>query len=59
MPLLLAVVFGAVTGLDLGLLGAGGPILAVTALVYGVGEPLGAQPLETFTTMIDRAAENA
>ncbi|WP_338600397.1 sulfite exporter TauE/SafE family protein [Saccharopolyspora sp. SCSIO 74807] len=36
----LAVVFGAVIGLALGLLGAGGSILAVPALVYGVGEPL-------------------
>lgn len=36
----LAVVFGAVVGLALGLLGAGGSILAVPALVYGVGQPL-------------------
>ncbi|MDQ0379084.1 sulfite exporter TauE/SafE family protein [Amycolatopsis thermophila] len=36
----LAVVFGAVIGLVLGLLGAGGSILAVPALVYGVGQPL-------------------
>lgn len=36
----LAVVFGAVIGLSLGLLGAGGSILAVPALVYGVGQPL-------------------
>lgn len=36
----LAVVFGAVIGLALGLLGAGGSILAVPALVYGVGQPL-------------------
>jgi len=36
----LAVFFGAVLGLALGLLGAGGSILAVPALVYGVGQPL-------------------
>jgi hypothetical protein len=34
------VAFGAAIGLTLGLLGAGGSILAVPALVYGVGEPL-------------------
>jgi uncharacterized membrane protein YfcA len=38
--LFLAVVFGSVIGLVLGLLGAGGSILAVPALVYGVGQPL-------------------
>lgn len=37
---MLAAVFGAVIGLALGLLGAGGSILAVPALVYGVGQPL-------------------
>lgn len=36
---MLAAVFGAVIGLALGLLGAGGSILAVPALVYGVGLP--------------------
>lgn len=36
----LAAVFGAAIGLALGLLGAGGSILAVPALVYGVGQPL-------------------
>lgn len=36
----MAVVFGAVIGLALGLLGAGGSILAVPALVYGVGQSL-------------------
>lgn len=36
----LAGFFGAVVGLFLGLLGAGGSILAVPALVYGVGQPL-------------------
>lgn len=36
----LAVIFGALIGLSLGLLGAGGSILAVPALVYGVGQPL-------------------
>lgn len=36
----LAVLFGAVIGLVLGLLGAGGSILAVPALIYGVGQPL-------------------
>lgn len=36
----LAVVFGAAIGLALGLLGAGGSVLAVPALVYGVGQPL-------------------
>lgn len=40
VSLLLAVVFGATIGLVLGLLGAGGSILAVPALVYGVGQPL-------------------
>ncbi|MEB3369839.1 sulfite exporter TauE/SafE family protein [Saccharopolyspora mangrovi] len=35
-----ATAFGAVIGLMLGLLGAGGSILAVPALVYGVGQPL-------------------
>lgn len=38
--MVVAVVFGAVIGLALGLLGAGGSILAVPALVYGVGQPL-------------------
>ncbi|PRW64936.1 sulfite exporter TauE/SafE family protein [Actinopolyspora mortivallis] len=38
--MLLAAVFGVVIGLALGLLGAGGSILAVPALVYGVGQPL-------------------
>ncbi|WP_019814431.1 sulfite exporter TauE/SafE family protein [Saccharomonospora saliphila] len=38
--MILAGVFGAVVGLALGLLGAGGSILAVPALVYGVGQPL-------------------
>ncbi|MEU6262868.1 sulfite exporter TauE/SafE family protein [Saccharopolyspora shandongensis] len=38
--MLLAAVFGAVIGLSVGLLGAGGSILAVPALVYGVGQPL-------------------
>ncbi|GAB2737533.1 sulfite exporter TauE/SafE family protein [Salinifilum aidingensis] len=38
--MVLAGVFGAVIGLALGLLGAGGSILAVPALVYGVGQPL-------------------
>lgn len=36
----LTVVFGVVIGLVLGLLGAGGSILAVPALVYGVGQSL-------------------
>ncbi|MDA3649682.1 sulfite exporter TauE/SafE family protein [Saccharopolyspora indica] len=35
-----AIVFGVVIGLSTGLLGAGGSILAVPALVYGVGQPL-------------------
>lgn len=35
-----AALFGVVIGLLLGLLGAGGSILAVPALVYGVGQPL-------------------
>lgn len=38
--MILAGVFGAVVGLTLGLLGAGGSILAVPALVYGVGQSL-------------------
>ncbi|WP_406690755.1 sulfite exporter TauE/SafE family protein [Saccharopolyspora sp. ID03-671] len=38
--MVLAAVFGAVIGLMLGLLGAGGSILAIPALVYGVGQPL-------------------
>ncbi|TWF95468.1 sulfite exporter TauE/SafE family protein [Saccharopolyspora dendranthemae] len=37
--MLLAAGFGAVIGLMLGLLGAGGSILAIPALVYGVGQP--------------------
>ena len=37
---ILAALFGAVIGSALGLLGAGGSILAVPALVYGVGQPL-------------------
>ncbi len=37
---ILALLFGAVIGTALGLLGAGGSILAVPALVYGVGQPL-------------------
>lgn len=36
----LTALFGAVIGLALGMLGAGGSILAVPALVYGVGQPL-------------------
>lgn len=40
MTVLLAGLFGLVIGLALGLLGAGGSILAVPALVYGVGQPL-------------------
>ncbi len=35
-----ALVLGAVIGLLLGLLGGGGSILAVPALVYGPGQPL-------------------
>ncbi len=42
MIAILALLFGAVIGLVLGLLGAGGSILAVPALVYGVGQPLSA-----------------
>lgn len=38
--MLLAIAFGVVIGLSTGLLGAGGSILAVPALVYGVGQPL-------------------
>lgn len=38
--MLIAGLVGVVTGLALGLLGAGGSILAVPALVYGVGQPL-------------------
>ncbi|MHA6799347.1 sulfite exporter TauE/SafE family protein [Bounagaea algeriensis] len=38
--MILAGLFGAIIGLALGLLGAGGSILAVPALVYGVGQPL-------------------
>ena len=38
--MVLAAVFGAVIGLSVGLLGAGGSILAVPALVFGVGQPL-------------------
>src|SRR5699024_12704585 len=39
--MILATVFGVVIGLTLAGLGAGGSILAVPALVYGVGQPLG------------------
>ncbi|QXV56502.1 sulfite exporter TauE/SafE family protein [Amycolatopsis sp. TNS106] len=42
MTMLLAVAFGLVIGSALGLLGAGGSILAIPALVYGVGLPLSA-----------------
>ncbi|MEV0700346.1 sulfite exporter TauE/SafE family protein [Saccharopolyspora sp. NPDC050389] len=38
--MLLAAVFGVVIGLSVGLLGAGGSILAVPALVYGAGQPV-------------------
>ncbi len=38
--MILAGIFGLVIGAALGLLGAGGSILAVPALVYGVGQPL-------------------
>lgn len=38
--MILAGVFGLIIGAALGLLGAGGSILAVPALVYGVGQPL-------------------
>jgi len=40
MTFLLAAAFGLVIGAALGLLGAGGSILAIPALVYGVGLPL-------------------
>lgn len=40
MSILLAAGFGLVIGLTLGLLGGGGSILAVPALVYGVGLPV-------------------
>ncbi|WP_246195419.1 sulfite exporter TauE/SafE family protein [Halopolyspora algeriensis] len=36
---ILAGIFGAIIGLAMGLLGAGGSILAIPALVYGVGQP--------------------
>lgn len=39
--MLAAAVLGIVIGLALGLLGAGGSVLAVPALVYGVGQPVG------------------
>jgi uncharacterized membrane protein YfcA len=42
MTILLAAAFGLVIGAALGMLGAGGSILAIPALVYGVGLPLGA-----------------
>ncbi|MFE6617123.1 sulfite exporter TauE/SafE family protein [Amycolatopsis sp. NPDC057786] len=38
--MILAAGFGLVIGVTLGLLGAGGSILAVPALVYGMGEPV-------------------
>jgi len=38
--MILAGVFGLIIGAALGLLGAGGSILAVPALVYGIGQPL-------------------
>lgn len=38
----LAVAFGAIIGLTLGALGGGGSILAVPALVYGLGQPVAA-----------------
>jgi len=40
MTFLLTAVFGLAIGAALGLLGAGGSILAIPALVYGVGLPL-------------------
>lgn len=40
MSLFLAVLFGAVVGALLGLVGAGGAIVAVPALVYGLGLPV-------------------
>jgi hypothetical protein len=42
VTLLVALVLGLVIGALLGLLGGGGSILAVPALVYGVGQPLSA-----------------
>jgi len=42
MTFLLAVAFGLAVGAVVGLLGAGGSILAIPALVYGVGLPLSA-----------------
>jgi uncharacterized protein len=38
--MVVAAIFGLVIGAFLGLLGAGGSILAIPALVYGVGLPL-------------------
>ena len=40
--LLVAAVLGLIIGALLGLLGGGGSILAVPALIYGVGQPLAA-----------------
>lgn len=40
MTFVLAVLFGVAIGLSLGLLGAGGSILAVPVLVYALGEPV-------------------
>jgi hypothetical protein len=40
--MVLAGAFGLIIGAALGLLGAGGSILAVPALIYGVGQPVAA-----------------
>lgn len=47
--MILAAVFGLVIGAAVGLLGAGGSILAVPALVYGVGQPL---PVAVFGSLL-------
>lgn len=54
MPVM-AVVLGVVVGAALGLLGGGGSILAVPALVYGLGQPV-AQAVPTSLLVVGAAA---
>ena len=51
----LAVLFGGIIGFSLGLLGAGGSILAVPALVYGIGLPV-AEAIPTSLLVVGAAA---
>lgn len=53
MEIILAIIFGAIVGLSLGLTGGGGSIFAVPLLVYGIGlSPVQAVPVSLVTVAI-------